>query len=803
MKAKELIHKIIPATLALYASLLVVHVYQIIMQPSQYLGQPVLFKYHLKGFVMDLEFTFIFGTVVLALCLLFYKLLGKYTVVLIHLLNVIALFANISLILYFLKANQPLGKVFFELSSTELKMASNPESFLNIVVLLALVGIITFYILTYYLFRKYSEHKWLKIGVVTLWLFSLVAIPWSILESKDKVGDMVANNKGLYFLNEARQYFFNTDASNFPFTEKDLRLMDASFFNNRHPEDIKHPFLHDFTNESSLNELLHHDSKRPPNIVYIIVESLSNHMFGEGADVSGRMMPFLDSLAQQSIYFPNVLSTCERTHNVLPASLASTPNPPNGMELQSDDFPRHWSLISLLQKHYFTRYYCGVYLDYANMKGYMNYHNIHYLVDNWEPQFSNKINGKLNPWGYPDKHLFEKSFVDLTRQANSKPRFDVFLTVSTHHPFLIPEQKRYLKIVQQRFKHVEKLKQQQEVALKKPESLATYAYTDDALRAYFEKVKKLPDFNNTIFIIFGDHGNHDLLFSGLDRYKTSMLIYSPLIKQPKTIRSVSTHLDIAPSILNFLRINYPAMQLPSRTPFYGGELDLNPNYECKRTLPLNTIQHENSHLVMGKYLVMDNVLYKLSNNLTPQVYRNENKQKQLEKQLELYNRLVKYQFNWNLLLPETLFDLYVEQTYFKLIYENKVVDDKQNLKSEFINIGNYPIANPKWKKMRLECELDAVLKDETYLDSIPKLTCSIENINNDGKKEVIVWKNITPRILQKFNKNSWNKITYVLDVDFRNIPKVNKNNQFSFYIYNVEKKPQQMKNISFKLFAAD
>ena len=34
--------------------------------------------------------------------------------------------------------------------------------------------------------------------------------------------------------------------------------------------------------------------------------------------------------------------------------------------------------------------------------------------------------------------------------------------------------------------------------------------------------------------------------------------------------------------------------------------------------------------------------------------------------------------------------------------------------------------------------------------------------------------------------------TYVLDVDFRNIPKVNKNNQFSFYIYNVEKKPQQI-----------
>jgi hypothetical protein len=102
------------------------------MQPSQYLGQPVLFKYHLKGFVMDLEFTLLFGTAVLVLSLLFYKLLGKYTVVLIHSLNIIALFANISLVLYFLEANQPLGKVFFELSATELKMASNPDdSFLS------------------------------------------------------------------------------------------------------------------------------------------------------------------------------------------------------------------------------------------------------------------------------------------------------------------------------------------------------------------------------------------------------------------------------------------------------------------------------------------------------------------------------------------------------------------------------------------------------------------------------------------------------------------------------------------------
>ncbi|MEZ4890881.1 MAG: sulfatase-like hydrolase/transferase [Crocinitomicaceae bacterium] len=784
MKAKELIHKLIPATLALYATLLVVHVYQIIMQPSQYFGQPVLPVYHIKGCLMDLEFALVFSVFVLVLCFIFYKILGKYTVVLIHLLNVTAILSSLGLISYFLIANQPLGKVFFELSAMELKTATNPESYLTFVNIISVVGLLSFYFLTFYLFSKISNKKYVWVSVVVLWGISLIVFPWRIIKSKDGVGDMIINNKTLYFLDETYAYFFQKEQENDFFTAKDLKIMDASFFNNEHPENIEHPFLHDLPNKSSLNELIHHDSKRPPNIVYLIVESLSNHMFGEGADVSGRMMPFLDSLAQQSIYFPNVLSTCERTFNVLPASLASTPNPPNGMAIQTDQFSPHESLLSLLKNQYFTRFYCGASLEYANMKGYLNYHNIHYLVDNWEPQFSSKINGKLNPWGYPDKQLFEKSFVDLTRQANSKPRFDVFLTVSTHHPFLIPEQKRYLKIVQQRFKHVEKLKQQQEVALKKPEMLATYAYTDDALRAYFEKVKKLPDYNNTIFIIFGDHGNHDLLFSGLDRYKNSMLIYSPLIKQPKTIRSVSTHLDIAPSILNFLRINYPAMQLPSRVPFYGSELDLNPNYECKRTMPLNTIQHENSHLVMGDYLMMDKTLYKLTKNLTPEIYRNENKQKQLEKQLNLYNQLVANYFKCK---------------FFKL-YENRVAVDNDILKSEYIYIGDYTTVEAHWKKVRLECDLDVFLPDETYLDSIPKLTCSIENMYSGKNNEVVIWKNTAPKNNTKFKKNSWNRVTYIIDINVSKLSKMNKKNQLAFYLYNEDKKLHKMKNIVFKLY---
>lgn len=359
MKFKDLIKSAASIVLSLYLTLLVLHSYQIIRQPSQYMGQPILLHYHLRGIVMDLEFALLISLVGFLLSALFLKILGKYSLLFFHIINIAAIIANFSLITYFLETHQPLGKVFFEMSVKELAMAADIRLYITTGVILFLVSLITLYFSFIYLFRKLGEKPLSQMIVLSLWLLSIVAIPWSILKTHDNVSDIVANNKTLFFLDGARQFYFKVNQDNLPFTHEDFQKMDLSFFQNKKPDNEEYPFFHSLPDSSCLNQFLNHDPETPPNIVFLIVESLSNQMFGEKAAASGHVMTFLDSLSKESIYYPNFLSPCERTHNVLPASLASTPNPPNGMELQSDDFPMHWSIVSLLNKAYYSRYYCG------------------------------------------------------------------------------------------------------------------------------------------------------------------------------------------------------------------------------------------------------------------------------------------------------------------------------------------------------------------------------------------------------------------------------------------------------------
>lgn len=803
MKLNDFFKKATPIVLSLYLTLLVLHLYQFIKEPSQYMGQPVLVEYHLKGIVMDLEFALLISLVGFLLSILFLKILGKYSILLFHITSVVAIVANFSLLTFFLETHQPLGKVFFEMKVEELAMAADLSLYITAKVILVVLGLIILYFSFFFLFRKISEKPISQKLILVLWLISIAVIPWSVLKTRNTVSDIVANNKTLFFLDGGRQFYFKSNQDNLPFIDEDFQAMDLSFFQNKKPDNEEYPFFHSLPDSSSLNQFLNHDPETPPNIVFLIVESLSNQMYGEQASASGHMMTFLDSLSKEGIYYPNFLSTCQRTYNVLPASLASTPNPPNGMELQSGDFPPHWSLISLLNKAYYSRYYCGVPMNYANMGGYMNYHNVDYLVSNFGKQFSDVIGGKNNPWGYPDGELFEQSFIDLNRLQIKQPRLDVFLTMSTHAPFMIPNQKHYLNRVQQKFKHSKAEKSKQEYALKKPESLATYVYTDESLKEYFKIAKQAPDFNNTIYFIFGDHGNHDLLFSGLDRFKTSLIIYSPLLKKPQTIRSVSTHLDLAPSILNFLRLNYPNLNLPSRVPFFGGELSTNPLYECKRTLPLISEHHENIHLVMGEYLLMDGALYKLEADLKPSPINNEEKRSKLIKQLDLYNRLVKYLFNWDRLIPESIFYAYVDKINYDFVYREITNPDKTKSSLEFIDIGNFSPLVPSWKKIKLECTLEAKITKANYVDSFPKLTFSIENIVENKENELVIWKQTKGRLMEKFVPNGWNKITFATEISFTDIPKILKDNKFSFYLLNTKKEEQEIRNIDFRLFSVN
>ena len=94
-------------------------------------------------------------------------------------------------------------------------------------------------------------------------------------------------------------------------------------------------------------------------------------------------------------------------------------------------------------------------------------------------------------------------------------------------------------------------------------------FTDEALRKFFKTYKKDENFDNTIFIITGDHRIPEIpMASKIDRYHVPLIIYSPLLKRQAEFESVSSHFDVAPSLISFLKNNYD-LKAPESNGFVG------------------------------------------------------------------------------------------------------------------------------------------------------------------------------------------------------------------------------------------
>lgn len=118
------------------------------------------------------------------------------------------------------------------------------------------------------------------------------------------------------------------------------------------------------------------------------------------------------------------------------------------------------------------------------------------------------------------------------------------------------------------------------------DELTTFLYTDDALRQFFRGYRARPDFENTIFIITGDHRLIPVPQpSQIARYHVPLLIYSPLLHESQRFRSVSTLADVAPTLLGFLHEQY-GVAAPKRSHWLGTPIDTTRRFRNTRSMPL-------------------------------------------------------------------------------------------------------------------------------------------------------------------------------------------------------------------------
>lgn len=398
------------------------------------------------------------------------------------------------------------------------------------------------------------------------------------------------------------------------------------------------PFLRKDQTPDVLGEYFNVGADKP-NLVFIIVESLGRAYSGEGAYLKS-FTPFLDSLETKSLYWENVLSTAGRTFEVLPSVFGSMPYGKSGFAELGAEMPDGMTLISLLKERgYVSRFFYGGDATFDNMKMFLNKQQLDYLIE--EKDFGPEYK-KMPPlksggftWGYGEKDIFKKGF-EVLDKAGVEPRLDIYLTLAMHDPYSIPDQVYYNQKVEERLNTFNFNEVQKAEYRKYLPNYASILYFNDALRNFFEIYQKRDDYKNTIFFITGDHRmSSPPIATQIDRFHVPLIVYSPLLKTSAKFSSVVSHLDFTPSVLAFLKNNY-YMNFPSVVPWLGQGLDSMTTFRSTLSIPFIRTKSEIIDYIDRDYYIVNNQLFKVSENLKIDQITDEKKLTEIQRKFEKF-----------------------------------------------------------------------------------------------------------------------------------------------------------------------
>ncbi len=461
-----------------------------------------------------------------------------------------------------------------------------------------------------------------------------------------------------------------------------LNLYETSKEDTSYDSDVEYPLIKTEPVPDVLGAYFELKEERP-NFVFIMVEGLGRDFVGEGAKYQG-FTPFLDSLTTKSLYWENCLSNTGQTFGVLPSLLGSLPFGKSGfMELEK--YPNKLTLFGILKNNgYHTSFYQGTNSTFDNVDRFLKSEDVDFVLDKsgfgstYELQAEDAAGSS---WGYPDKELFKKS-LSLPRE-DEQPKIEVYLTTSTHEPFIPPRRDFYENKVQQilsKGQHSRKIKK---VIKKNDNVFASLLYSDDALKYAFEEYKKQSNYDNTIFIVTGTHSLVTMpQRNNLSRFHVPLIMYSPLLKSSKKVSAVSSHFDVVPTLLALLEDKYE-FEVPTKVAWMGDALDTQSKFRSVKDIPLMRNKHELKDYVNGNKFYTDGKIYEIDENMNLSSYSGVSN---AEDKLENFTSVNAYVTNNDRIIPDssTIFSEQKEGfTDSEIVYVNSVYNG-ENLDKVYI-----------------------------------------------------------------------------------------------------------------------
>ena len=402
-------------------------------------------------------------------------------------------------------------------------------------------------------------------------LFVLLMAFWVFLYRKIKLKDVSIRRKAVYFISSLVALCITTllviggIRGDFKHSTRPINLVDA----NRH---VKNPlqanivlnsvfsFLrtintNNFEEVHWVSEDFIEEHVRPykfypranadkPNIVIFIIESFGKEYsgaFNKNTKIKDFVSytPFVDSLATESLIFTEAYANGRQSIHGMSSVLAGIPSLKDAFTSSPYSNQKIQSIVSVCNDlGYDTSFYHGApngsmgFLGFGNILGFKSYFG--------KTEFNNdeEFDGIWGIWDEPFFQYFAKNI------GSKKPFMTTMFSVSSHHPYKIPEQYKG------KFK-------KGKIEIHQP-----IQYTDMALKKFFETAKKQPWYNNTIFVITADHTNlvyYSEYEKAMNRFAIPLLFFSPNPKYNLKGESaeLAQQMDIYPTLADIIGYNKP------------------------------------------------------------------------------------------------------------------------------------------------------------------------------------------------------------------------------------------------------
>lgn len=597
----------------LIASFIIIKIYELIRDVNRFGLPKEFYKTISFGIINDISFVLNILIIPVGVFIFLFFLNKKFARFFFITFSLFLIIVHAALAEYFLETLVPLGADLLTYSIADIKQTVGAAGIsitfiFTIIIMLALMA---------WLFIAIPKKLKFSGGFsfMLLSLFAVAAIgSVASVTNKWKPGEEFSNSialdKSYFFYNSCYQFLSN-DKDGIP-ADGTLASSDDDKFN--YVDEEHYPFLHTVDSADVLSPYFNKQST-PPNIVFIVVEGLGRAFSNKDAYL-GSFTPFIDSLSGKSLYWSNFLSEGGRTFAMLPSVFGSLPFGKNGFLESGDKMPAHLSLLNILKQNgYSSNFFYGGDASFDNMDKFlkMNGTNIYDEKTYSSTYVKMPASNSGFSWGYGDEEVFKK--YNETSVAMKAPTCNIVLTLSTHSPFIVNGQDRYLQLFEQRMQALAFTDAQKNDHRLYKNQYASIMYMDNAVKNFINNYAARADFSNTIFIITGDHRMPEIpMATKIDRYHVPLIIYSPLLKRSQTFGALSTHFDITPSLLAMFKHQYN-FKVPTVANWMGEGLDTAHNFRNIHAYPLMQTKNDIVDFVMDEHLLNGDDLYKISNNM--------------------------------------------------------------------------------------------------------------------------------------------------------------------------------------------